>query len=96
MVLTEDRLKELEKYCTEFLIHGVDVEGKGQGIDEDLVRILGAYSGNPVTYAGGIKDFEDLELIKREGKGKVDVTIGSALDLFGGPMEFERVLSHCD
>ena len=96
VVLTEDRLKELEKYCTEFLIHGVDVEGKGQGIDEDLVRILGAYSGNPVTYAGGIKDFEDLELIKREGKGKVDVTIGSALDLFGGPMEFERVLSHCD
>lgn len=96
VVLTEERLKELEKYCTEFLIHGVDVEGKGQGIDEDLVRILGAYSGNPVTYAGGIKDFDDLELIKREGKGKVDVTIGSALDLFGGPMEFERVLSHCD
>lgn len=96
VVLTEERLKELEKYCTEFLIHGVDVEGKGQGIDEDLVRILGAYSGNPVTYAGGIKDFDDLELIKREGKGKIDVTIGSALDLFGGPMEFERVLSHCD
>lgn len=96
VILTEDRLKELEEYCTEFLIHGVDVEGKGQGIDEGLVRILGKYSGNPVTYAGGIKDYDDLELIKREGKGKVDVTIGSALDLFGGPMEFERVLSHCD
>ncbi|MBS7008999.1 phosphoribosylformimino-5-aminoimidazole carboxamide ribotide isomerase [Anaerostipes sp.] len=96
VVLTEERLKELEEYCTEYLIHGVDVEGKGQGIDEGLVRILGAYSGNPVTYAGGIKDFDDLELIKREGKGKVDVTIGSALDLFGGPMEFDKVLSHCD
>lgn len=96
VILTEDRLKELEEYCTEFLIHGVDVEGKGQGIDEGLVRILGQYSGNPVTYAGGIKDYDDLELIKREGKGKVDVTIGSALDLFGGPMEFERVISHCD
>lgn len=96
VILTEERLKELEEYCTEFLIHGVDVEGKGQGIDEGLVRILGKYSGNPVTYAGGIKDYDDLELIKREGKGKVDVTIGSALDLFGGPMEFERVLSHCD
>lgn len=96
VVLTKERLKEMEEYCTEFLIHGVDVEGKGQGIDEELVQILGDYTGNPVTYAGGIKDFNDLELIKREGKDKVDVTIGSALDLFGGPMEFEKVLSYCD
>nr|WP_330368019.1 HisA/HisF-related TIM barrel protein [Anaerostipes caccae] len=72
------------------------MEGKGQGIDEELVRILGSYMGNPVTYAGGIKDFADLELIKREGRNRVDVTVGSALDLFGGPMEFERVLGYCD
>ena len=62
----------------------------------DGVRILGSYMGNPVTYAGGIKDFADLELIKREGRNRVDVTVGSALDLFGGPMEFERVLGYCD
>lgn len=96
VILTKECLEEMEEYCTEFLIHGVDVEGKGQGIDKELVRILGGYTGNPVTYAGGIKDFADLELIKREGNNKVDVTIGSALDLFGGPMEFQKVLSYCD
>ena len=96
VILTKERLEEMEEYCSEFLVHGVDVEGKGQGIDEELVRILGSYMGNPVTYAGGIKDFADLELIKREGRNRVDVTVGSALDLFGGPMEFERVLGYCD
>ena len=95
-IFTKERLEEMEEYCSEFLVHGVDVEGKGQGIDEELVRILGSYMGNPVTYAGGIKDFADLELIKREGRNRVDVTVGSALDLFGGPMEFERVLGYCD
>ena len=95
-IFTKERLEEMEEYCSEFLVHGVDVEGKGQGIDEELVRILGSYMGNHVTYAGGIKDFADLELIKREGRNRVDVTVGSALDLFGGPMEFERVLGYCD
>ena len=49
--LQKERLEEMEEYCSEFLVHGVDVEGKGQGIDEELVRILGSYMGNPVTYA---------------------------------------------
>ena len=88
-------LKELEDYCDEFLIHGVDVEGKSQGIDHELVKILAQYQGNPLTYAGGVRSFEDLELLKKYGKSRIDVTIGSALDLFGGPMEFSKVLSYC-
>ena len=88
-------LKELEVYCDEFLIHGVDVEGKSQGIDHELVKILAQYQGNPLTYAGGVRSFEDLELLKNYGKSRIDVTIGSALDLFGGPMEFSKVLSYC-
>ena len=88
-------LKELEVYCDEFLIHGVDVEGKSQGIDHELVKILAQYQGNPLTYAGGVRSFEDLELLKKYGKSRIDVTIGSALDLFGGPMKFSKVLSYC-
>ena len=88
-------LKELEVYCDEFLIHGVDVEGKSQGIDHELVKILAQYQGNPLTYAGGVRSFEDLELLKKYGKSRIDVTVGSALDLFGGPMEFSKVLSYC-
>jgi phosphoribosylformimino-5-aminoimidazole carboxamide ribotide isomerase len=89
-------LEKLEDYCDEFLIHGVDVEGKSQGIDQQLVEILASYEGNPVTYAGGVHNFEDLNLLKTCGRDKIDVTIGSALDLFGGDMEFDQVLSYCD
>lgn len=92
--LTVDTLKRLEAYCDEYLIHGVDVEGKNQGIDQELVDILGKYQGVPVTYAGGVRSFDDLDLILQYGKNRVDFTIGSALDLFGGDMNFERVLSY--
>ena len=93
--MNRDLLKTLEVYCDEFLIHGVDVEGKSQGIDQELVKILAQYQGNPLTYAGGVRSFKDLELLKKYGKDRIDVTIGSALDLFGGPMEFAQVLSYC-
>ncbi len=93
--MNRDLLKTLEAYCDEFLIHGVDVEGKSQGIDQELVKILAQYQGNPLTYAGGVRSFKDLELLKKYGKDRIDVTIGSALDLFGGPMEFAQVLSYC-
>jgi phosphoribosylformimino-5-aminoimidazole carboxamide ribotide isomerase len=84
----------LREYCDEFLIHGVDVEGKKQGIESRLVEILGAWcpDGFPVTYAGGVTSLEDLELIKTLGRGKVDATIGSALDIFGGNLSFNDVL----
>lgn len=84
--LTEDVLSELADYCDEFLIHAVDVEGKAGGIEEDIAALLGNWDGISVTYAGGVSSFEDLRKLKELGRNKVDVTIGSALDLFGGEM----------
>lgn len=90
--LNEKVLSELAGYCDEFLIHAVDVEGKAGGIEEDIAAMLGKWSRVPVTYAGGVSSFEDLRKLKKLGKNKVDVTIGSALDLFGGQMSFKKVL----
>ena len=90
--LTENVLSELAEYCDEFLVHAVDVEGKTGGIEEDIAALLGNWDGIPVTYAGGVSSFEDLRKLKELGKNKVDVTIGSALDLFGGKMPFSKVL----
>ena len=85
-------LDRLADFCDEFLIHAVDVEGKAQGIEQTLVSMLGNWGHKPITYAGGVHDFEDLRLLKTLGKDRVNVTIGSALDLFGGNMKFEDVL----
>jgi phosphoribosylformimino-5-aminoimidazole carboxamide ribotide isomerase len=82
-VLTES-IKALEPYCSEFLIHAADNEGLQKGIDEQLVEKLAQWCSIPVTYAGGGRNIADLELVKRLSKGKVDLTIGSALDVFGG------------
>ena len=89
--LSKKVLDELASWCDEFLIHAVDVEGKARGIEESLAGMLGEWNGIPITYAGGVGSFEDLERLKKCGKGHLDVTVGSALDLFGGPMEYERV-----
>ena len=75
---------ELSSHCSEFLVHAADVEGKCEGIDERLVEFLGVHCPIPVTYAGGARSFEDLATVDRLSGGKVDLTIGSALDLFGG------------
>lgn len=77
-------LDELSSSCDEFLIHAADVEGLCSGIDEDLVTFLGDWGKIPVTYAGGARNLEDLRLVNSLSKGKVDLTIGSALDIFGG------------
>ena len=90
--LTEDVLSELADYCDEFLVHAVDVEGKAGGIEEDIAALLGNWDRISVTYAGGVSSFEDLRKLKELGRNKVDVTIGSALDLFGGEMPFSKVL----
>jgi phosphoribosylformimino-5-aminoimidazole carboxamide ribotide isomerase len=74
----------LQPYCCEFLIHAADNEGLQQGIDEELVRRLSEWSSIPVTYAGGGRNLQDLELVEKLSDGKVDLTIGSALDVFGG------------
>ena len=93
--LTEQTLNELASYCDEFLVHAVDVEGKANGIEEELAILLGNFETIPVTYAGGVHSYEDLRLLKRLGRNRVNVTVGSALDLFGGSLEFEKVLEEC-
>lgn len=85
-------MDELSAYCDEFLIHAVDVEGKSQGIERELAGLLGEWDGLPVTYAGGVHSMEDLRLLRELGHDRLNVTIGSALDLFGGAMSWEEVL----
>lgn len=85
-------LLELCSHCNEFLIHAVDVEGKAKGIERELVKLLAEHSTIPMTYAGGVGSFTDLEELRTFGKNRLDVTIGSALDLFGGEMEYTKVL----
>lgn len=77
-------LQALAQECSEFLVHGADVEGLCSGIEADLVRLLGQASPLPVTYAGGARDISDLDLVKELSGGRVDLTFGSSLDLFGG------------
>ncbi|XWW97045.1 hypothetical protein V2A60_005025 [Cordyceps javanica] len=84
MEVNQESIKQLEPYCCEFLIHAADNEGLQQGIDEELVSHLAEWCSIPVTYAGGGRNLEDLERVKELSGGKVDLTIGSALDCFGG------------
>lgn len=74
----------LEPYCSEFLIHAADAEGLQAGIDEKLVSHLAKICRIPVTYAGGGRSIKDLQLMEQLSNGKVDLTIGSALNIFGG------------
>ncbi len=99
--VTAQTFLELYKYCDEFLIHAVDVEGKLSGIDTELLDILADsaellateqdISRNIITYAGGISSLDDIVQIEKVGNGRIDFTIGSALDLFGGNIKFEDV-----
>jgi phosphoribosylformimino-5-aminoimidazole carboxamide ribotide isomerase len=84
LAISADTLQKLAGSCAEFLIHGVDVEGLCRGIDRELVEKLGCWTPVPTTYAGGANSLADLEEATRLGQGKVDLTIGSALDIFGG------------
>lgn len=92
--ISEELLNRLSEYCDEFLVHAVDVEGKSEGIETELAALLGKWGRRPVTYAGGVHCFEDLQLLKKLGNDRLHVTIGSALDLFGGPMKWEDVLTY--
>lgn len=86
-----ETMEMLSPYCDEFLIHAVDVEGKASGIEKPLAELLGSFTARPVTYAGGVGSFEDLRILKELGQNHINVTIGSALDLFGGPIPYETV-----
>ena len=79
-----ENIQTLEPYCSEFLIHAADAEGLQSGIDERLVALLARICTIPVTYAGGGRGIGDLELVESLSQGRVDLTIGSALDIFGG------------
>ena len=89
--VTEELLDRLQGYADEFLIHAVDVEGKARGVETELAKLLGQYTAHPVTYAGGVGSMADIEELRKAGQGRLDVTVGSALDIFGGSIPFEAL-----
>ena len=91
-VVDEKILNLLMSYCDEFLIHAVDVEGKANGIEKPLAKLLGDWGKIPITYAGGVHSFKDLKELADLGSNHLNVTIGSALDIFGGTMPYQKVL----
>ena len=93
--ITPEFLKSLTDSCDEFLIHAVDSEGKASGIETELVALLAEIKDFPVTYAGGVGSYEDILKLKTIGKNAVDVTVGSALDMFGGRLELQKVIDLC-
>lgn len=102
-VICPETLEELVQYCDEFLIHAADVEGKRAGIETELVRLLGQWMQQreakgrpfPVTYAGGVHKLEDLDILAEASGGQIDVTVGSALDIFGGDLPLEVIHMAC-
>ncbi len=94
VVIDNCTLDMLSEFCDEYLIHAVDVEGKASGIEKELAACLGEWGGKPITYAGGVSSFDDLDCLKRLGRRRLDVTIGSALDIFGGSMPYQDVLEY--
>ena len=85
----------IEQYCDELLIHAVDVEGKRSGMQEELVQDLAEWTTIPTTYAGGVRSLEDLKKFEQLGHDKLHVTIGSALDIFGGDLRYDDVVAYC-
>jgi phosphoribosylformimino-5-aminoimidazole carboxamide ribotide isomerase len=92
VAVNRETLGLLGGHCDEFLVHAVDVEGKQLGVDAVLVGLLADISPVPVTYAGGIRSIDDMESVRRAGKGRVDATVGSALDIFGGKLKYKDVV----
>ncbi len=93
--INQETLELFSKYCDELLVHAASVEGKMMGPDLNLVKILADYSPIPVTYAGGITTIDDLDKIRSVGRNSVHITVGSALDLFGGKLSYKEVVDFC-
>jgi len=87
-----DNIAILSEFCVELLVHAVSVEGLQGGIDEELVQLLGKIADCPITYAGGIRDFNDINLIHLLSEGKLDFTVGSALDIYGGDLSYDELI----
>ncbi|NIK80013.1 phosphoribosylformimino-5-aminoimidazole carboxamide ribotide isomerase [Paenibacillus castaneae] len=92
--VNKENIQFLEQYCNEFLVHAVDVEGKQRGIQESLVSALADWVTIPTTYAGGARSLADMEQFRKLSNGKLDLTIGSALDIFGGELPYEQVVAY--
>lgn len=94
-IVCRETLEQLALYCDEFLVHAVDVEGKQSGIQDDLIELLAREmpDGVSVTYAGGVRSLDDLNRVEELGQGRVDVTVGSALDIFGGKLPYQDVVA---
>ena len=92
--MNRQTLEMLAEICDECLVHAVDVEGKASGVEREVVRRLGEQQILPITYAGGIHSLEDIEWIRRAGNGFIDFTVGSALDLFGGTIPYQKLLGN--
>ncbi|HOP30504.1 MAG TPA: phosphoribosylformimino-5-aminoimidazole carboxamide ribotide isomerase [Spirochaetota bacterium] len=90
--INRENIARLEEYCDEFLVHAADVEGLKQGVDERLVSVLAECCSIPVTYAGGVKDLSDVTKVYEKGRGRIDLTIGSALDIFGGSISYRELI----
>jgi phosphoribosylformimino-5-aminoimidazole carboxamide ribotide isomerase len=88
-------IAKLEPYCSELLIHAVDVEGKREGVQEKLASQLAEWTTIPTTYAGGARSLDDLSRFRDITGGRLDITIGSALDIFGGDLPYRDVLAYC-
>jgi phosphoribosylformimino-5-aminoimidazole carboxamide ribotide isomerase len=96
VAISPEVLTDLARFCDEFLIHAADVEGKCSGIEVPLVENLALWTPIATTYAGGIRDSADLQLINEAGKGRLDCTVGSALDIFGGKsLAYRDALDFC-
>ena len=94
--VNENTLKEISNFTSEFLIHGVDVEGKKSGVEETLIKIIADHSPIQCVYAGGISTIDDIKKIRAIGKNRIDFTIGSALDLFGGTLSYDEIVHLSD
>lgn len=90
--INRSNIERLEEFCDELLVHAADVEGLKQGIDERLVSLLAECCSIPVTYAGGVKDLSDVTKVYSRGQGRIDLTIGSALDIFGGSISYMELI----
>lgn len=92
MTVCPETLERLSAYCSEFLVHAVDVEGRQSGIDGELLALLASGSPLVCVYAGGIGSMADIETIEEAGAGRIDYTVGSALDIFGGKLSYREVV----